>query len=74
MSDNIQFDTDTQNNDMRRPQSAAGFGQSVSENSGMMGWLVRHGWAKSPAAAQGIMIAVILVNIIAIFIVIKFFL
>jgi hypothetical protein len=74
MSDNVQFDTDTQSNDMHRPAPAAGFGQPVSESSGISGWLMRHGLAKSPAAAQGIMIAIILVDIIAIFIVIKYFL
>ena len=73
MSDNVQFDTDTFSNDMRRPTQAAGFGQPVSEASGMSGWLMRHGLAKSPAAAQGIMIAIILADIIAIFIVIKYF-
>jgi hypothetical protein len=74
MSDNIQFDTDTQSNAMRRPSPAAGFGQTTSEASGMAGWLMRHGWAKSPKGAQGIMIAVIVIDVIAIYVVIKYFL
>ena len=74
MSDEVQFDTDTQSNAMRRPAPAAGFGQTTSGASGMAGWLMRHGLAKSPKGAQGIMIAVILVDIIAIFVVIKYFL
>jgi hypothetical protein len=74
MSDNVQFDTDTQNNDMYRPGPTAGFGQMTSETSGMVGWLMRHGWAKTPAAAQGIMIAIIVIDIVVTFILIKYFL
>jgi hypothetical protein len=74
MSDDVQFDTDTQNNAMYRPGPAAGFGQTTSEASGMAGWLMRHGWAKTPAAAQGILVAIMIFDIIAIFIVIKYFL
>lgn len=73
MSDEVQFDMDTQNTPSRRAP-AAGFGQTVSSAHGMTGWLMRHGIAKTPAAAQGIMVAIILVDIIAIFIVIKYFL
>lgn len=74
MSDNVQFDTDTQNNAIRRPAPIAGFGQTTSEASGMAGWLMRHGWAKTPAVAQGIMVAIIIIDIIITFIVIKYFL
>lgn len=74
MSDNVQFDTDVQSNAMRRPTPAAGFGQTTSEASGIAGWLIRHGWAKTPAAAQGIMVAIIIIDIIITFIVIKYFL
>ena len=74
MSDDVQFDTDTQNNAMHRPGPAAGFGQQVSDASGMSGWLMHHGWAKTPAAAQGIMVAIIIIGIIITFIVIKYFL
>ena len=74
MSDDVQFDTDTQNNAMYRPRPVAGFGQQVSSASGMTGWLMRHGWAKTPAAAQGIMVVIIIIDIIITFIVIKYFL
>jgi hypothetical protein len=73
MSDNVQFDTDTQSNAIHRPEQVAGFGQTTSGQSGMSGWLMRHGLAKSPAAAQGIMVAIIIIGVIAIFIVIKYF-
>ncbi len=75
MSDEVQFDTDVQNSSMYRPSPTAGFGQvAVGEASGMAGWLIRHGFAKTPAAAQGIMAAIVVVNIVAIFIIIKYFL
>jgi hypothetical protein len=74
MSDDVQFETDIQSNAMHRPRPVAGFGQMTSETSGMAGWLIRHGWAKTPAAAQGIMIAIIIIDIIAIFVVIRYFL
>jgi len=73
MSDDVQFDTDIQNNAMYRPGPTAGFGQTTSEASGMAGWLIRHGWAKTPAVAQGIMVAIIIIDIIITFIVIKYF-
>jgi len=74
MSDEVQFDTDTQSNAMHRPSPAAGFGQSSGGASGMAGWLMRHGLAKSPASAQVIMVAVVVIDIIATFIIIKYFL
>ena len=74
MSDNVQFDTDTQNNAMHRPAQFAGFGQTTTEASGMAGWLMRHGLAKSPAAAQGIMIAIIIIDIVAAIAIVKIFL
>jgi len=75
MSNEVQFDTDTQNDAIRRPVgSVAGFGQPMSDAAGMAGWLVRHGFAKTSTGAQGIMIAVVAVDIIATFVVIKYFL
>lgn len=74
MSEDVQFDMDTQNAPSRRVAPTAGFGQTTSETSGMAGWLIRHHLAKTPAAAQGLMVAVILVDIVAIFVLIKFFL
>ena len=73
MSDNVQFDTDTQNNTMRRPAQVAGFGQTTSEATGMAGWLIRHKLAKSTAGAQGVMVSIIVVDIIIMFVIIKFF-
>lgn len=73
MSEGVEFDTDTQS--IRRPGGpAASFGQSSSGSSGIAGWLMRRGWAKSPAAAQGIMIGVVVADIIIIFVLVKFFL
>jgi hypothetical protein len=46
----------------------------VSPTRGLSGWLVRHGLAKSPGAAQAILVGILLFDIIAIFVVIKFFL
>ena len=73
MPDNVQFDTDVQNSAVRRPGPAASFGQTTSEASGMAGWLMRHHLAKSPESAQIVMIAVIVVDIIAVFIIVKYF-
>jgi antibiotic biosynthesis monooxygenase (ABM) superfamily enzyme len=74
MSDDVQFDTDTQNNAMHRPGPAAGFGQQVSSASGLSGWLMQHGIAKSPRSAQAILVGILLFDIVAIFVVIKYFL
>jgi hypothetical protein len=73
MSEEVQFDTDNQTT---RSQNGpvASFGQSVSTPAGMAGWLMRHGIAKTPAVAQSIMVGVILVDVFAVFVIIKFFL
>jgi len=73
MADNVQFDTDTQSNAIRRPGVTPGFGQTTSNISGMAGWLIRHGWAKTTGAAQGIMIGFIVVDFVVAFIIIKYF-
>jgi hypothetical protein len=73
MSD-VEFDTDTQGSAMRRPEPAAGFGQTSSQASGMAGWLIRHGLAKSPASAQAILVVIILADIVGSFVLIKYFL
>ena len=39
----------------------------------MAGWLVRKGWAKTPAAAQGMLVVLIIVNIIVTYFVITYF-
>ena len=77
MSDEVQFDTDMQTSSMRRQGPVASFGQSMpggGEASGLSGWLMRHGIAKSPKSAQIILVGIVLFDIIAIFVVIKFFL
>jgi len=76
MSEDVQFDTDIQNNALyARPRYSPGINiaQDASAIPGMAGWLIRHGWAKTIAAAQGIMIGLVVVNIIITFIVIKYF-
>ena len=42
--------------------------------SGMPGWLIAHGWVKSEGAAQGVLIAIVIANIIITYIVVKYFL
>ena len=74
MSD-VQFDTDIQNNAMyARPKPMAGFGQNSTESSGIEGWILRHGFAKTRTGAQGLMIGMVVANIIITIIVIKYFL
>jgi len=73
MSDQVQFDTDMQTDALHRPGPAPGFGQAVPEESGMAGWLMRHRLAKSSRSAQGMLVAVIVVDLIATFVVIKYF-
>jgi len=66
-----------------RPAGGASFGAPTAygqpryasqRSSGMAGWLIAHGWAKSDRAAQGIMIGVVIINIIITYIVITYFL
>ena len=42
--------------------------------SGMAGWLIAHGWVKSEGAAQGLLLALVVANIIITYVVIKYFL
>ena len=55
----------------------SGFGapqfQNNSGGSGMAGWLVRNGWAKSDKGAQGILLGLFIINIIITIVVMKFF-
>ena len=66
---------------IRRPSSTAGgpapaynVAQYNARGSGMAGWLVSHGWAKSETAAQIILIVIVLINIVITYVVVKFFL
>lgn len=78
MSSGVEFEAD--NFDYKRPQQSGG-GLSPNQNNGssytngdipgFTGYLIRHGIAKSPEAAQGIMICILIVNIIITVIIIK---
>ncbi len=58
---------------MRRPGPVASFGQTTSGASGMAGWLMRHGHCKiAKGCPRSFMWRIILVDIIAIFVVIKY--
>jgi hypothetical protein len=48
--------------------------QYSSRASGLSGWLISHGWAKSEKAAQGILLAIVVINIIITYIVVKYLL
>ena len=56
------------------PASYNNLQYASSRPSGMAGWLVSHGWAKSDKAAQGILLAVMLVNLAIMYVAIKYFL
>lgn len=77
MSSGIQFDEDKFNYSSKpQPNNSQPFsGQySSAEISGMAGWLVRKGWAKSPQSAQVIMIGLVIVNFIITIGIITYFL
>jgi len=61
----------------RRPAPGGGYTTNrgyPSQQGGIAGWLIKKGWAKSNSSAQMIMIAIVVVNIIITYILIKFFL
>ncbi|MBU6231712.1 MAG: hypothetical protein KGI45_03905 [Patescibacteria group bacterium] len=86
MASGVEFDEDNFSYGNRRPAAGSGFsspgmyrGQASQPYSGSGGskmaqWLIRHGLAKSANSAQYILVAVIALNIIITFIIIKFFL
>ena len=76
---NIEFDSDVP--DVQRSGSSSprpGFGgmsqSNGSQKSGMAGWLIRHGWVRSENAAQIFLIGIIVVNVVATIILLKYFL
>ena len=73
MSDNVQFDTDIQTSGYRAPTAPASYGGTDTDLTGISGWLVRHHLAKSAASAEIIMTVVILADLAATFIIIKYF-
>lgn len=56
------------------PASYNNLQYASSRPSGMAGWLMSHGWAKSEKSAQGIMVGIMAVNFIIMYVVIKYFL
>lgn len=82
MSAGVEFDEDkfSYGNRPKYPSSSSGgsvgyasYGNVQSSGSGMAGWLVRKGWAKSPESAQKMMIALVIINIVVTYIVITYF-
>lgn len=76
MSSGVQFDEDKFNYSSK-PQpnvSKMNNGQSSSGGSGLSGWLIRKGFAKSENSAQVILISVLIINVIVTFLLIYFYL
>lgn len=67
MANGIEFDEE------RHDYSNAPQGGAAGQSK-MALWLIQHGLAKTPAAAQGVMIALAVVNLILCYVVIKYFL
>ena len=82
MSSEVQFDEDSFS--YGRPKPGGQFGGSAltqigqanygTAEKGMVAWLMRYGIAKSSNFARGILVAVVIVNIVITFIMIKLFL
>lgn len=74
MASGVEFDED--NMGFRRPAPGGGYttnGGYQGQQSGLAGWLIKKGIAKSNSSAQVIMISVVIVNIIIIYVLLKFF-
>jgi len=56
------------------PGGYGGPGFGAQNEPGMVRFLMRHGLAKSPAVAQGILIGVVIVDLIITYIIVKYFL
>jgi hypothetical protein len=67
MTPGIEFDEDRGNYTSRMQQGS-------QPSSKMASWLIQHGFAKTPAGAQVILICLAVVNLILCFVVIKYFL
>lgn len=89
MSSGVEFDEDSFGYGTRQRSSGGsagtpgtafpGAGRDAGGGSGsnepkMVQWLMARGWAKSPAVAQGMLVAFIIINLIITFIVIKYLL
>ena len=73
MSEDVQFDED--NYKYGRPQSRGGFpGQSSSpDQSGMVGWLIKKGIAKSTTSAEVILVVVFIIDLVIAYALYKYF-
>jgi hypothetical protein len=78
MSSGVEFDEDKISYGVKPRYSgvpqAGGFSYGQAEQPGMAGWLMRKGIAKTPGAAQGILIVLVIINIVITYFVITYFL
>ena len=68
-SEGIQFDEDNLSNQSRRTQQS--IGGANSSQSGLIGWMISHGIAKSPAMAQGILLALVIVFVLLTYLIVR---
>lgn len=81
MPEGIQFEEDNFRFDSSKRSAnagtSAGYGHpsyQSTEQKGMVGWLIRHGWARSGSFAQAILLGVVLVNVVITILIIMFML
>ena len=48
-------------------------GRVAAKESAMADWLIKKGFAKTPEVAQGIMLGIVVVNIIIIYLIVRYF-
>jgi hypothetical protein len=78
MPSGVEFDEDSLTSSYRRPgapgrPSVGGVYQRPPQG-GMTGWLIRKGWVKSNGTAQVVLIVIVIINVVATYVLIKFFL
>jgi hypothetical protein len=61
---NIEFESDHTNYSTQQP---------LAQKGGMTNWLIRHGIMKSDGGAKGLLVAIIIVDIIAAIVILKYF-
>ena len=66
MSENVQFEADSY---QRKPYLTSVEGGG----SGMAGWLIRHKLAKDSKSADMLMVCIIIIDVVAIVLILKFF-
>ena len=76
MSSGIEFDEDKFNYSSKpQPNSSGGVnmqgGYPQRDAGGIVGWLIRKGWAKTEASANIILLVVVVINIIVTVLVVK---